>query len=200
MPIKKYIFESPSALSFKLMHKGRIVYINFSLPINGTARYYTEDAELVAKIKDHRWFRKGLIKVREVSQVAEVVRQQIQKPTVASQQVNPANRFSLARMGRVGAPYVPEMHNGVHSATTVPEETPLSPNEDEELIDDNLETGEQLIDTDGGEFPIDSVTTFLEAQQYLKEVYNIPAAEVKSKESVKKVCEVLKIEFPNLNL
>ena len=60
-----YNFLAPSSLSFKLLHKGRNMIIRFSTPYNSASRFMTTDKELADKIMEHRWFRKGLIKLQE---------------------------------------------------------------------------------------------------------------------------------------
>lgn len=194
-----YDFMAPSAVSFKVMHNGRNIIVRFSPPYNGAARFQTTDKGLADKIMAHRWFRKGIITVRE-EKVAETVRE---KKVSAEPQPEKKGAYNIGKM-RMASP-VPtgkalkeankEEQEAVQADETqaeqgaVPEEA-----ENVSVEDSGVQEGS------GEEFGIESVTSLLEAKEYLKTHHGVSSSSVKTKAGVADVCAQLGITFPNFPL
>lgn len=190
-----YNFMAPSAVSFKIMHLGRETIIRFSSPYNSCSRFLTQDKELAQKIMQHRWYRKGLITMTEERDLApDVAPEEDQNPA----QTEPAK--PLFTLGGKMAGAVPD--------TIVPTDASFSGEEkgdsDDKQPDPELYGGEESVTDDDGaddaEFTIDSVTSFVEAKEYLVQVHDVPSSTIKSKTQLASVCASLGIEFPNYKI
>lgn len=192
---------APSAVSFKVMHNGRNIIVRFSSPYNGAARFQTTDKGLADKIMAHRWFRKGIITVRE-EKVAETVAQKKADAEEPQPQQEKKGTYNIGRM-RMSSPVpggkAPKAADKEQEAVQADQAQADQDDTQEEAENVSVEdTGVQ--DGSGEDFGIESVTSLLEAKEYLKTHHGVSSSSVKTKAGVADVCAQLGITFPNFPL
>lgn len=198
--ITYYNFMSHSSLSFKMLHKGRYQIIRFSQPYSGASRFMTTDKELADKIKEHRWFRKGLITLQEetIDESAKVhaERRQASAPS-------PKPTYNINKM-KMGGTIPTQAHKSV--VDMVKEELPAEGATTTEETVHPASTGqipeetEMQMENGADELTIESVESFLEAREYLAQVHNIDKNLIRSNDQLAQVVSQLGIEFPNFPL
>lgn len=189
---------APSAVSFKVMHNGRNIIVRFSPPYNGAARFQTTDKGLADKIMAHRWFRKGIITVRE-EKVAETATKKKADAEAPQPQQEKKETYNIGRM-RMSSP-VPGSRPP-KAANKEEQETVQTDQAQEEQGDVPEETENASVEDSGSgeDFGIESVTSLLEAKEYLKTHYGVGSASIKTKAGVADICAQLGITFPNFPL
>ena len=216
-----YNFLAPSSLSFKLLHKGRNMIIRFSTPYNSASRFMTTDKELADKIMEHRWFRKGLIKLQEEVIDHNQVIEEDQSPAVPLAK-KPTYTVGKMKMGSSIPPQAFKAGTKTTGIKTAKKEVSKTENADEgntdleaTVNDVNQDTGEVDTGTDenldtsaedttvendqDAEMTLESVETFMEAKEYLVKVHGVDGRKIKSNSKLAEVCAELGIEFPNFS-
>ena len=191
-----YNFMAPSAMSFKIMHLGRETIIRFSSPYNCCSRFLTDDKELADKIMQHRWYRKGIITMKEETDpVSDGLPEEDEYP----QKAEPAK--PLFTLGGKMAGAVPD---NTASAGAEFKDEENGGSSDGNQPDAQLYDGDGTVTDDGeandAEFTLDSVTSFIEAKEYLVQVHNVSDSSIKSKVQLASVCASMGIEFPNYKI
>lgn len=194
-----YDFMAPSALSFKVLHNGRNIIVRFSPPYGGVARFQTTDKGLADKIKMHRWFRKGIITVQE-EKVAEAAKKKV---VTEEPQQEKKETYNIGRM-RMSSP-VPGSKPPKEVNTEEQEDVQAEQTQAEQAVvpeeAENVSVENSGVQEDSGEeFGIESVTSLLEAKEYLKTHHGVSSANVKTKAAVADTCAQLGITFPNFPL
>lgn len=197
-----YDFMAPSAVSFKVMHNGRNIIVRFSPPYNGAARFQTTDKGLADKIMAHRWFRKGIITVREekVAETATKKKADAEEPQPQQEQKGTYNIGRMRMSSPVPTGKAPKEANKEEQEAVQADETQAEQGEVPEEAE-NVSVEDSAVQEGSGEdFGIESVTSLLEAKEYLKTHHGVSSSSVKTKAGVADVCAQLGITFPNFPL
>ena len=195
-----YNFTAPSALSFAVMHQGRKLFVNFSIPVNGVARYLTTDKELAAKICKHRWYRMGIISLREQKEEAK----KNQHPKKEDKPVEtPLKKAVYSILNKTMAPHVCSFDNPVPAVNLDNLEIPAKDVVEKDTQNTPGTSSSDDADKQGvetHEFTAETVTSFLEAKEYFTTVVGVNRSLVTSKEALASLCAQYGIEFPNYQL
>lgn len=202
-----YNFTAYSAMSFPIVHRGRKIFVNFSLPVNGVARYLTKDKELAEKICKHRWFRQGLIRMTEENENENLAKTAPETPAILPHKPSYSilGKPMSAKIPTFSSPVAPENDDkeDLSEEKTLPEGPAESSMEtvgmpittetvSDDIVTDTDETEEQ--------FTPESVSSFLEAREYLVNRLGIDRELCQNKQAIASICEKYGISFPNYKL
>ena len=180
-----YNFTAPSALSFSVVHRGRKMFVNFSLPINGVARYMTKDEGLAKKICAHRWFRQGLIRLSVQEEADAVPQKRDEKPATVPEHPS----YTI-----LGKPMSPKIPTFCHP---VPADEPVQETPTEEATGEEVPVEEPSAVS---QFTPECVTSFMEAKEYFTTVLGVDRSLCTTKEAIAALCGQYNVEFPNYRL
>lgn len=180
-----YNFTSSSALSFSVIHRGRKLFVNFSLPINGVARYMTRDEGLAKKICAHRWFRQGLIQLAVQDEADTVSQKRDEKPATVPEHP------TYTILGKPMSPKIPTFRH------PIPVDEPVQESPAEEVAGEEVPAEEPSAVS---QFTPESVTSFLEAKEYFTTVLGVDRSLCTTKEAIAALCGQYNVEFPNYRL
>lgn len=198
-----YKFTADSAFNFPVTHRGRKIFVNFSLPVNGVSRFLTTDKGLADKICAHRWFRMGLIHMVEEKESAPA-QKVAQKPSAPAPQ-KPA--YSI--IGRKMAAKMPSFMSGSHvfdNAGSLHKdadaaESDASQSAEAQTASESAEPQQQAPTEEASQqFRLEDVTSFLEAKEYFTSVMGVNRSLASSKEAIAALCRQYNITFPNYKL
>lgn len=119
-----YQFRAKSAISFRVINRGREMYVTFSQCFRGSSTYFTSDAGLADIIRRHRWFREG--RITEVQDADETTSANADETasatdTTSSAAASPARARYLTSGMRFSMPAAAHATSAANAAPSVAE-------------------------------------------------------------------------------
>lgn len=180
---KLYKFVANSSLSFAVIHRGRMMYVNFSAFFRGKSTYHTTDRELAEKIRAHKWFREGRI-TETMEEDENVIHEENEKVSVL-QKKEERQRYSI--LGKRMYTYIPPVSSNLEKKESG---STKQDGEKEESIQKDRDMQED----------IENVTSFLEAKDFFEFRFKVPRSQCGNKEALSSLCRKHGIQFPNYPL
>jgi hypothetical protein len=188
---KLYHFTAKSSLSFRVIHRGREMYVTFSQCFRGCASFFTEDESLARQIRQHRWFREGRIK--EVEDTEESKPQPASTPASTA----PARKAYTTAGMRFAASSPASAKTEAQTEEVTPAEDPVS---EEAVVAASSFDEEDLSVSQDSLLRPEEVTSFMEAKEYITTHFEVDRNALRSKQDLADFCAQHGITFDNYPL